>query len=75
MAMIIPWDGGLGISYTYRDGSAEAGPIGPTDWPVIGELEREGKLSFTSEKVHERFLKLCGPQDRSPGPVRREEDE
>jgi hypothetical protein len=74
MAMIIPWDVGLGISYTYHDGSAEAGPIGPTDWPVVGELERGGKLSFTSEKVHERFLKLRGPQDCSPA-VRREEDE
>jgi hypothetical protein len=72
MAMIIPWDVGLGISYTYRDGSADAGPIGPTDWPVIGELERGGKIP--SREVHERFLKLRGPQDCSPA-VRREEDE
>jgi hypothetical protein len=54
-AIIIPWDGGLGVSYTYRDGFAEAGPIGPTDWPVIHALEREGKLSFTSKRVQNRF--------------------
>jgi hypothetical protein len=27
LAMIIPWDRGLGVSYTYRDGSAEAGRV------------------------------------------------
>ena len=59
-AIIIPWDGGLGVSYAYHDGSAEAGPIGPTDWTVIGELESRGKLSFANEKVHERFLKVRG---------------
>jgi hypothetical protein len=62
IAIIIPWDGRLGVSYPYRDGSAEAGPIGPTDWPVIRALERDDKLSFTSQKVHERFLKLRGPR-------------
>jgi hypothetical protein len=62
LAIIIPWDRGLGVSYTYHDGSAEAGAIGPTDWPVIRALERDGKLSFTSRKVHERFLRLRGPR-------------
>src|SRR5262249_28305484 len=33
MAIIIAWDDGLGVSYSYRNGAAEAGPIGPTDWP------------------------------------------
>lgn len=44
MAIIIAWDDGLGVSYSYRNGAAEAGPIGPTDWPVIGELERDARL-------------------------------
>lgn len=57
-AIIIPWDDGLGVSYTYVNGDAEAGPIGPADWPVIRMLERDGKLSFASEKIHDRFLKL-----------------
>jgi hypothetical protein len=35
MATIIPWNGRLGVSYTYDNGDAEAGPIGPEDWPVI----------------------------------------
>jgi hypothetical protein len=60
-AIIVPWDGELGISYAYHDGSAEAGPIRPTDWSVIRELERRGKLSFANKKVHERFLKVRGP--------------
>jgi hypothetical protein len=34
MATIIPWNGRLGVSYTYGNGDAEAGPIGPEDWPV-----------------------------------------
>jgi hypothetical protein len=61
-AIIVPWDGKLGVSYAYHDGSAEAGPIGPTDWSVIGELERRGKLSFANKEVHERFLKVRGPR-------------
>jgi hypothetical protein len=61
LAIIIPWDGGLGVSYTYRDGSAEAGPIGPEDWPIIEALERDGKLSFTSTRVQARFRRLHKP--------------
>jgi two-component system, cell cycle response regulator DivK len=57
-AIIIPWGGGLGVSYTYINGDAEAAPIRPADWPVIRMLERDGKLSFASQKIHERFLKL-----------------
>jgi hypothetical protein len=60
MAIIIPWDGGLGVSYSYRDGATEAGPIGATDWPIIRALERDGRLSFVSEKIHERFLRAMG---------------
>jgi hypothetical protein len=58
VAIIIAWDGELGVSYTYPSGAAEAGPIGPEDWPAIQALEREGKLSFISKKIHQRFLKL-----------------
>jgi hypothetical protein len=58
MAMIIPWDRGLGVSYTYSNGDAEAGPIGPEDWPVIRVLESEGKVSFTSKHMRQRFAKL-----------------
>ena len=57
-AIIIPWDGGLGVSYTYVNGDAKAAPIRPADWPVIRMLERDDKLSFVSQKIHERFLKL-----------------
>ena len=46
------------MSYTYVNGDAEAGPIRPADWPVIRMLERGGKLSIASHKIHERFLKL-----------------
>jgi hypothetical protein len=46
------------VSYTYANGEAEAGPIGPADWPAISALERDGKLSFATKKVHERFLTL-----------------
>ena len=65
LAIIIPWDGGVGVSYTYRDGSAEAGRIGPTDWPVIRALERDGKLSFTSQKSTGALLRLRGAENRS----------
>ena len=41
-----------------NNGDAEAGPIGPEDWPVIRTLERDGKISFTSKQVRERFAKL-----------------
>jgi hypothetical protein len=58
MATIIPWNGRLGVSYTYGNGDAEAGPIGPEDWPVICVLERDGKISFTSQRVRECFTKL-----------------
>jgi hypothetical protein len=58
MATIIPWDRRLGVSYSYRDGAAEAGPLGPGDWPVIRALEREGRISFTSKRVRQRFAKL-----------------
>ena len=58
MATIIPWNGRLGVSYTYGNGDAEAGPIGPEDWPVICVLEWDGKISFTSQRVRERFPKL-----------------
>jgi hypothetical protein len=58
MATIIPWNGRLGVSHTYGNGDAEAGPIGPEDWPVICVLERDGKISFTSQRVRERFTKL-----------------
>jgi hypothetical protein len=58
MATIIPWDERLGVSYSYSDGAAEAGPIGPGDWPVIRALERDGKISFTSKRIRERFTKL-----------------
>jgi hypothetical protein len=64
MATVIPWNGRLGVSYTYDNGDAEAGPIGPEDWPVICVLERDGKLSFTSQRVRERFTEL-----RKPGPT------
>jgi len=55
VAIIIPWDGELGVSYTYPSGAAEAGPIGPEDWPAIQALEREGKVSFTSKKYISAF--------------------
>ena len=55
MATIIPCSGRLGVSYTYDNGDAETGPIGPDDWPVIGLLKRQGKISFTSQLVRERF--------------------
>jgi hypothetical protein len=55
MATIIPCNGRLGVSYTYGNGDAETGPIGPDDWPVIGLLKRQGKISFTSQLVRERF--------------------
>jgi hypothetical protein len=45
------------VSYTYVN--AEAGPIGPSGLaghPYV--LERDGKLSFMNEKIHDRFLKL-----------------
>jgi hypothetical protein len=58
MATIIPWDERLGVSYSYSDGAAEARPIGPEDWPVIRTLERDGKISFTSKRIRERFNKL-----------------
>jgi hypothetical protein len=64
VAIIIPWDSGLGVSYTYPSGAAEAGPIGPEDWPAIQALESEGKLSFTSKKTHQRFLKLRAARSR-----------
>jgi hypothetical protein len=54
-ASIIPCQGRLGVSYRYKNGEAETGPIGPDDWPVISALERKGKISFTSELVRERF--------------------
>jgi hypothetical protein len=57
-AIIIPWDDELGVSYTYANGDAEAGPIGSADWPAIRALERNGKLSFASKKIRDRFLKL-----------------
>jgi hypothetical protein len=56
MATIIPWNGRLGVSYTYGNGDAEAGPIGPEDGYLV--LERDGKISFTSQRVRERFTKL-----------------
>lgn len=58
LATIIPWDGGLGVSYSYPDGAAEAHAIGPQDWSVIHVLERQGKVSFASEKVRGSFVKL-----------------
>jgi hypothetical protein len=56
-ATIIPWDEGLGVSYAYTDGAAEAHAIDSDDWPVLRALERDGKLSFTSDDVRERFTK------------------
>jgi hypothetical protein len=55
MATIIPCEGRLGVSYSYKNGDKETVPIGPDDWPVISVLEREGKISFTSQLVRERF--------------------
>jgi hypothetical protein len=55
MATIIPCNGRLGVSYTYGNGDAETGTIGPDDWPVIGLLKRQGKISFKSQLVRERF--------------------
>jgi hypothetical protein len=52
MAPIIPWNGRLGVSYTYDNGDAEAGPIGPA------ALEWNGKISFASQHVRENFAKL-----------------
>jgi hypothetical protein len=63
-ATIIPWDGRLGVSYTYLNGSAEAGPIGPADWTVIAALERDGKVSFANQNIRKRFLKLRGLSGR-----------
>jgi hypothetical protein len=64
MATIIPWDDCLGVSYTYANGAAEAGPIGSEDWPVIRALERDGKVSFANQNIRKRFLKLRGPSGR-----------
>lgn len=57
MATIIPWNARLGVSYSYSDSAAEAGPIVPEDWSVIRALERVGKISFTSKRIRERFTK------------------
>jgi hypothetical protein len=63
-AVIISWDDGLGVSYTYVNGEAEAGPIGPADWPVLRALERGGKVSFANQNIRKRFLKLRGSSGR-----------
>jgi hypothetical protein len=55
MATIIPCQGRLGVSYSYKNGEAETGPIGPDDWPIISALARKGKISFTSQLVRDRF--------------------
>jgi hypothetical protein len=55
MVTIVPCDGRLGVSYTYDNGDAETGPIGPDDWPIIVTLKRQGKIAFTSQLVRERF--------------------
>jgi hypothetical protein len=52
------------LSYTYLNGSAEAGPIGPADWTVIAALERDGKVSFANQNIRKRFLKLRGLSGR-----------
>ncbi len=57
MATVIQWDDGLGVSYSYHDGAAEAHAIGPEYWPVIHALERKGKVSFASKEVREGFAK------------------
>jgi hypothetical protein len=62
MATIIPWNGRLGVSYTYDNGDAEAGPIGSEDWSILRVLERDGKISFTSKHVRERFAQLRKPK-------------
>lgn len=58
MATIIPWDDGLGVSYSYHDGAAEAHAIGPEDWPVIRAFENDGKLSFASKRARDGLAKL-----------------
>jgi hypothetical protein len=63
MATIIPWNRRLGVSYTYDNGDAEAGPIGPEDWPVICVLERDGKLSFQANACA-NALPNCGSSGR-----------
>ena len=60
-----PTDNGLGVSYTYVSGDAKAGPIGPADWPVIRMLERDGKLSFTNEKIPRPLLEAARARARS----------
>ncbi len=48
MATVIQWDDGLGVSYSYHDGAAEAHAIGPEYWPVIHALERASGMRMTS---------------------------
>ena len=52
---LAPERDGRPVSYTYDNGDAETGPIGPDDWPIIGLLRRQGKIAFTSQLVRERF--------------------
>lgn len=41
----------LGVRYAYSDGSQDAHPIGPDDWPQIRALDRAGALPYDSNKA------------------------
>jgi hypothetical protein len=47
-----------GVDYTFANGDREAHRIGLEDWPVLLQLERDGKLTFQSEEIRERFQRM-----------------
>jgi hypothetical protein len=54
------WDGSrLGVRYAYADGSQDAHPVGPDDWPQIRKLNRAGDFSYDSNKARELAAKLA----------------
>jgi hypothetical protein len=51
---IVPWDRRLGIAYVLPGGKRMALPIEADDWPIILRLERDGKLTYSSDAVRKR---------------------
>jgi hypothetical protein len=55
----------LGVMYSYADGVAEAGPLGPDDWPQIRRLNGTGRLRYRTDAARKLAAKLQLNQELS----------
>ena len=59
-AIIIRWNGGLGVEYQFSEGDRVTRAIGPEDQLALDRLRRAGRVDYVDDYVRRRYAASLG---------------